>query len=153
MNTDNQLTPEQENFINNLGFYYENYGIPKIGGRILGYIILLDEPVTAEQIAETLHISRASVSTNIRLLMNFGFIQKALVKQGRTDFYKVAENAWENALLTRLNGFATLTKMLEIDTLSENSRALDNMKNWAELMIDLHKTALTEWQKRSTDDV
>lgn len=142
------LNREQKDFIDKLGFYYESYGIPKIGGRILGYILLLDGPTSAENISSTLGISRASVSTNLRLLINYGFIEKKMVQQGRTDFYVMAKSAWENALITRINGFRSLMNILDTDSLSTDNSSVNEMREWCQLMYSIHEKARDEWKKR-----
>ncbi len=147
-NSESILSNDQKDFIAKLGFYYESYGIPRIGGRILGYILLCDSPISAERISSALSISRASVSTNLRLLMNYGFIEKKMVQQGRNDFYVMAKSAWENALTTRINGFRSLMNILETDFLSMNNSSVNEMREWCQLMYSIHEKARDEWKKR-----
>ncbi len=142
------LNGEQRDFIDKLGFYYESYGIPKIGGRILGYILLLDGPATAENISSVLEISRASVSTNLRLLINYGFIEKTMVQRGKTDFYVMAKSAWENALVTRMNGFRTLMDILDTNSIDADNTSVNEMREWCQLMHSAHEKARDEWKKR-----
>jgi len=147
-NNESILSKDQKDFIDKLGFYYESYGIPRIGGRILGYILLLDSPISAEHISTDLGISRASVSTNLRLLINYGFIEKKMVQQGRTDFYVMAESAWENALTTRINGFRSLMNILDTDSLNKDNSSVNEMREWCQLMYSIHEKARDEWKKR-----
>lgn len=147
-NNESILSKDQKDFIDKLGFYYESYGIPRIGGRILGYILLCDSPVSAEHISSALSISRASVSTNLRLLMNCGFIEKKMLQQGRTDFYAMAESAWENALTARINGFHSLMNILDTDSLSTDNSSMNEMREWCQLMYSIHEKARDEWKKR-----
>lgn len=147
-NSEFVLNIEQIDFIDKLGFYYESYGIPKIGGRILGYILLIDGPVSAENISSALGISRASVSTNLRLLLNYGFIEKKMVQQGRTDFYVMAKSAWENALITRINGFRSLMNILDTDSLGMDNSSVNEMREWCQLLYSIHEKACDEWKKR-----
>lgn len=146
------LSEDQKNFIDRLGFYYESHGIPKIGGRILGYIILRDSPISAENLSTALDISRASVSTNLRLLINYGLIEKTAVQRGRTDYYVMAESAWENALTTRMNGFSTLMNILDSGPNIDNSSAKE-MREWCQLMYSAHEKARDEWKNRRQRNV
>ena len=147
-NSKSILNNDQRDFIDRLGFYYESYGIPRMGGRILGYILLCDSPISAEHISSTLSISRASVSTNLRLLMNYGFIEKKMLQQGRTDFYVMAESAWENALAARINGFRSLMNILDTDSLSKDNSSVNEMREWCQLMYSIHEKARDDWKKR-----
>jgi biotin operon repressor len=147
-NSESILNNDQKDFIDKLGFYYESYGIPRIGGRILGYILLCDSPISAEHISSALGVSRASVSTNLRLLINYGLIEKKMVQQGRTDFYVMAKSAWENALITRINGFRSLMNILDTDSLSTDNSSVNEMREWCQLMYSIHEKALDEWKKR-----
>ena len=147
-NKENRLESEQLAFIEQLGFYYENYGIPKIGGRILGYILMKDGPVSAEQITGDLTISRASVSTNLRLLLNFGLLEKTLADSTRTDYYIMAKSAWDQAIKARIAGFASLINILDNPSLDPSNSSVKEMKEWCELMVSVHENARSQWKKR-----
>ena len=71
-----KLTPELHRFIQRMGGYFESSGVPPIGGLILGLLMLAHEPLSAEDIASSLKVSRASVSTNFRVLLATGLIEK-----------------------------------------------------------------------------
>ena len=99
-------------FIERLGIYYESYGVPRIGGRMLGLLLSAEEPVDAESIALDLGVSRASVSTNLRLLVGMGLAAKAPSPGSRRDRYDVAPDAWERAIVQRIEGFSRLATIV-----------------------------------------
>jgi predicted DNA-binding transcriptional regulator len=152
-NSEIVLVSNQLEFIDKLGIYYESYGIPKIGGRILGFILLLDRPISAENISFALTISRASVSTNLRLLLNCGFIEKKMVQGVRTDCYIMAKAAWENALTTRMNGFLALMNILDPSSICEDNSSLCEMREWCQMMLSIHEKARDDWKKRGKSNV
>lgn len=52
-------------------------GVPLIAGRILGWLVVCDPPEqSAGQIAEAIGASRASLTTNLRLLGSVGFVRQ-----------------------------------------------------------------------------
>ncbi|MCG8352640.1 MAG: MarR family transcriptional regulator, partial [Chloroflexales bacterium] len=96
------LTAEVSHFIENMGLYYENQGVPRIGGRILGLLLMTVQQLSAEHIAATLAVSRSSVSTNIRLLLASGLVEKVAFPGDRRDYYRFAPSAWERAIMLRM---------------------------------------------------
>ena len=51
-------------------FFAEHYGLPPITGRIVGWLMICDPPEQSPaQIAEAIGASRASLTTNMRLLI------------------------------------------------------------------------------------
>ncbi len=84
-----ELNPAAEPFINGMGQLFERYGIPAIGGRLLGLLVVTSQPLSAEQIASILQVSRGSVSTNIRLLLLNGIAEKVVVTGDRRDYYQM----------------------------------------------------------------
>lgn len=145
------LTEKEQKLIDKLGLYYENYGIPRIGGKILGLLLVAEEPISAEQISKALNVSRGSVSTNLRLLVSAGIFEKHPRAGDRTDYYTVSDAAWDNAIRARIQGFIELKSIIEKNTeeRKENSnRKLTEILRWTDVMIDGYKNTLEEWEKR-----
>ena len=40
-------------FIENMGLHFEEYGVPRIGGRILGLLLASSRPVSSEEMSES----------------------------------------------------------------------------------------------------
>jgi DNA-binding transcriptional regulator GbsR (MarR family) len=67
---------------------HEAQGDPRIGGRIYGHLATAEEPyLSLRQLAEQLGVSRASVSTNTRRLVERGLITRVAVPGARGDHY------------------------------------------------------------------
>ncbi len=73
--------------IERLGLEAERDGLPRIAGRILGFLMAAEEPASLEQIADALQVSRASVSTNCRLLEQIGAAEQVSLPGDRKDYY------------------------------------------------------------------
>lgn len=108
-----QLSPELHEFIESMGIYFEKYALPRIGGRILGLLIVSDRELSLDDIASMLLVSRASVSTNIRLIIAIGLAELVTHPGDRRDYYRFAQNAWEQALLADIEGTLAFRRMAE----------------------------------------
>jgi DNA-binding transcriptional regulator GbsR (MarR family) len=96
------LSPEVLGFIERNGTYFEQYGLPRIGGRITGLLLVAHRPLSLDDIAEALQVSRASVSTNVRLLLTYGFAERVSLLGDRRDYYRFPEHGWDRILLINI---------------------------------------------------
>ncbi len=62
------LSAQETEFIDQLGQVAEAGGMTRITGRIWGLLVICGEPVAPAEIAQLLQVSRASVSSSIRIL-------------------------------------------------------------------------------------
>lgn len=81
-------TPE-DRFIETLGLISQAEGNPPIFGRILGHLVLADDACSLTEIAEALEVSKASVSTNVRLLETRGLTVREARRGTREDYWRV----------------------------------------------------------------
>lgn len=72
--------------------------INKVGGQIYALLFLSDEPISLDDIAKTLGVSKSSVSINIRMLGENNLVRKVWVKGSRKDFY-AAERTYPKKVL------------------------------------------------------
>ncbi len=96
---DRSLHAAEERFIEAMGLAHEEDRLPRIAGRLVGLLILSPEPVRFDHLAERLQVSRASISTNTRLLENMGVIQRVTRPGDRRDYFRINE---EPGLLLRI---------------------------------------------------
>lgn len=84
--------PQQavETFIERMGLRTQDDGLPRIAGRMLGYFIVHGGPASLAELAQTLQVSRASVSTNARILQTLGVIERTSRPGDRQDYYRLA---------------------------------------------------------------
>ncbi|MEK4252413.1 GbsR/MarR family transcriptional regulator [Paenibacillus sp. FSL W7-1287] len=151
-----ELDKDKSSFIDKLGMYYEDYGIPRIGGRILGLMLVSEQPLSAEQMSKHLKISRGSVSTNVRLLTSSGLLERTTVAGERTDYYLVSESIWERAIQIRIEGFTNLKRIVEqgiqaVESKPSANNQLYEMRQWVDVMINSHEQTLMNWKKETND--
>jgi DNA-binding MarR family transcriptional regulator len=93
-------------------FLANEYGQPPIAGRILGWLMVCDPPEqSAGQIAEAIGASRASLTTNMRLLVGAGLISKRTRRGERTSYFRMEDDAWERVIRQRIASLAAFRKI------------------------------------------
>src|SRR5439155_617535 len=75
-------------FIEAVGLFFERLGIARIGGRILGLLMLAERPLTLDEMAGLLLVSRASISTNARMSVAAGLVEHVSWPGDRRDYYR-----------------------------------------------------------------
>src|SRR3546814_5030306 len=79
-----------EKFIEQMGLLSQVDGAPRIAGRILGLLLLEGRPLALHEIAERLQVSKASASTNARLLAGRDILRLRAQPGDRQDYYEFA---------------------------------------------------------------
>lgn len=85
-------------FIESLGIIFQNEGLPRIAGRILGFLIISEDPKRFTELVEELKISKGSVSTNTRLLVDLGAIERIAKAGDRQDYFRLADEPYVELL-------------------------------------------------------
>lgn len=86
--------------------------IPPIAGRTLGWLMVCDTAEqSAGQISEAIGASRASLTTNLRLLVSAGFVSRVRRPGERTVYYRIDDNAWEHVIRRQIDSLASFLKI------------------------------------------
>jgi DNA-binding transcriptional regulator GbsR (MarR family) len=148
-----ELTPALNTFIEGMGMYFESQGIPRIGGRILGLLMLAHSPLSAEDMATVLNISRASISTNFRLLLSSGLVEKVAQRGDRTTYFVFSDSAMEQRINVGVQSTVAFKRLVQrgLDALPRKDparRHLDNSLEWSDMLIDSLQDAARRWRAR-----
>lgn len=83
-------TPVQPQVIEDFGLAFEDQGMPRMAGRILGRLLMCDPPhQSMNQLVETLGASRGSLSSMTRLLIDRGVIERLSLPGDRHDYFRI----------------------------------------------------------------
>lgn len=78
----------RDRFVESMGRISKFWGFSRIMGQLYGLLYLNSEPMTLDQLAEGLMVSKGSVSINVRSLERWGMVEKVWVKADRKDYYR-----------------------------------------------------------------
>ena len=87
-----------QQFVERMGLICEKEGMARSAGRIFGLLLIGGRPYSLDELAEKLQASKAGVSTNCRLLEQFGMIERVSSLGDRRDFYRVQDSPWEHIM-------------------------------------------------------
>jgi len=71
------------------------YGITPSAGRLYGLLFFSDKPLTLDEMKEELGMSKTSMSTSVRSLLDLNMVEKVWVKGERKDLYKIKEDWYQ----------------------------------------------------------
>ena len=92
------MNKKSEKFIEGMGIVAQSDGLPRIAGRLIGLMVLEAGPFSFSDLATRLEVSRASISTNTRLLEDMGVIERIGRLGDRQDYFQLAKDPYAKLL-------------------------------------------------------
>jgi DNA-binding MarR family transcriptional regulator len=103
----------EQRFVEELGLFFELQGLPRMAGRIWGFLLVSDAAeVPAAELATGLQASAGSVSTATRLLVQTGLVRRVRRPGERRDWFALAPDGLERLLGLRLAALAEGTRFV-----------------------------------------
>ena len=146
---------KDKQFAEEVGIVFEQTGMPRMAGRILGWLLISDPPhQSTEQITKALIASKGSISTMTRLLIQIGLIERLSLPGVRCDYFRLRSDAWQHMIGRGLTEEIKMVRQLAERGLELLGNKTPVTKNWLEEMRDVYTflehefpTLLERWEK------
>jgi hypothetical protein len=139
-------------FVDHMGLQLEAEGLARSAGRIFAYLMLSEGASSLDELAETLRVSKAAVSTNARLLEQAGMLERTCEPGDRRDFYQLRPDAWDRLLLGARTRWAERQVLLGCTARSlprgmeDASRRLREAERFHGLFVEELGTLIERWR-------
>jgi DNA-binding transcriptional regulator GbsR (MarR family) len=143
------LTEQEREFVEAMGRHFEADGVPRIGGRMFGFLLLREAPCSLDDLVTELDISKASASTNARLLEEWALIRQTSVPGDRRDYYAAVPDQTRTLefRLTRVRELGSLFRSGAASAPSpEVTRRLTSMARFNDEAIAALEPLLARWR-------
>lgn len=138
------------------------YGITPSAGRLYGLLFFSDKPLTLDDMKEELGMSKTSMSTSVRSLLDLNMVEKVWVKGERKDLYTIKEDwyqcffdfftiKWRTAIT--MNSSAMEKSMEKLQNLIDDPITSEDIRENAKIDIKKLKERMEyyDWQNRLID--
>jgi DNA-binding transcriptional regulator GbsR (MarR family) len=160
------LTKPARELVLHWGEMGSRWGVNRTVAQVHALLYLSEQPLTAEEIAESLSVARSNVSTSLRELQNWRLVQAAHQIGDRREFFSTSHDVWQLfltvlqqrvereieptiALLGRLKAEAGAEKQPEVAARIAGMHAfLQEMHGWYQQMTKLPPNTLRSLVKR-----
>ena len=89
------LDPARAVFIEGIGAAAATSGVlTQLQGRIFAALFLEDHPLSLDEIAEALQLSKSNISITIRGLVEWHLVRRVSIPNSRKDHYEAASDFW-----------------------------------------------------------
>jgi HTH-type transcriptional regulator, glycine betaine synthesis regulator len=127
------------------------FGFPKVMGQLYGALLMSGEPLSLDDMMDTLSISKASVSMNMRTLEHMGMVRQVWVrgKGGRRKYYE-AETDFLQIITNILNGREIRDIERALNVMNENidrlNRSMSQMNDAEAQLAEVYVERITQVQ-------
>ncbi len=91
------MTPMIETFVMHFGEMGSRWGFNRTVGQMYALLVICEKPLSANDIAEALNISRGNVSMGLKELQSWRLVQMHHVPGDRKDYFKALGSIWDMA--------------------------------------------------------
>lgn len=151
-------------YVEEFGLYFERIGLPRMMGRIIGYL-LVSEPAqqSMQDIGTALQASKSAVSTALKALVSLRLVDQVVVPGERRDYYRANSDMWIRSFRARMHQMTELRELAErglelmADESPERRRRLEVMHATNQFLEDEFPKLLDRWEaekkSRGYDDL
>jgi len=153
-----KLTAKTSDFVEKMGLMFEHAGSTRTHGRLMALLLVSDKPLSLNEMADLLRVSKASLSTNARAAVQIGMARRVSLPGDRRDYYEMTPGSFENMVAHRvqaLDAFIHLTDegLGAIEAGNSTARArLDKMKDFYQFFLGELEGSLRRWHKHEHGD-
>jgi DNA-binding transcriptional regulator GbsR (MarR family) len=157
-----QLERVRERVIETIANNMNLYGVTDSIGRLYGMLYFHNQPMTLDEMKEELGMSKTSMSTSIRHLLELKMVEKVWKKGIRKDLYQ-AEEDWYQTFIdfftikwrsgVTMNMSAMTKAITELEKIMNDENVGEDVKSEAMVDIEKMKSALEyyDWLNRVVD--
>jgi len=120
---DENLTAVNHSTVAGLGRMARYFGFSDVMGRLYGTLLMNPGPLSLDDLANKLKISKGSVSMNMRALERWGMAKEVWVRGERKKFYAAEHDLWQ-VIRNVLNSREKREVMLALQVLSDSVERL-----------------------------
>jgi DNA-binding transcriptional regulator GbsR (MarR family) len=100
-------------FIDRMGQATEADGLSPIAGRLFAALLLSEQPRSLDDLAEELAVSKASVSTEARRLLDRGIVDRVPTPGDRRDYYELTPDFYARVIRNRLERWRRIQSQVD----------------------------------------
>jgi DNA-binding transcriptional regulator GbsR (MarR family) len=133
----NKLRNEERKFIEEVGIVFEQTGLPRMAGRMFGWLLISDPPYQSPaELAEVLMASKGSISTTVRLLVQLGLIEHFIIPGERHAHFCLRQDALKKTISHGLEDEIKMFRELAENGLELMKGESSVRRQWLEEMCD-----------------
>jgi DNA-binding transcriptional regulator GbsR (MarR family) len=140
-----------------MGLALESDGLPRIAGRIFGFLLVSEDARSLDDLASELRVSKASVSTNARMLDQRGVLERISRPGDRRDYYRVPPDLFSHTMAQRVARWQRFHEAIGAARTSlpiQSREVLERLEEYEEasaFMSHVITEALARWQATRGD--
>ena len=137
--------------IDEMGRGAEADGFTRIAGRLFAELLLSDQPKSLDELADSLGVSKASVSTDARRLLDRGVVERHAKPNDRRDYYRLAPDFFSQIVRHKLERWNRIGDLMQ--EMSHEAGGSDVMRERFDYVTEVQdfllgriRQALDDWQ-------
>lgn len=145
----------QQHYVEEVALYFERDGLPRMAGRILGWLLICDPPhQSSADLARILHASKGSISTMAGLLLRTGLIERIGLPGNRRDYYRMRPDAISTLFregVARVTALRVLTERglsMLADRSPQAESRLKALRDFTAFFEEEYPALLDRWEAR-----
>jgi len=149
-----ELNQKTREFIEKMGLMFEHAGSTRTHGRMMALMLVTDNPLSLDEMAQRLQISKASLSTNARLAVQIGMARRVSRPGDRKDYYEMTPASFESMVAHRLQAIDVFIHLADdglaaIETDNATARIrLEKMKEFYQFFLGELEGSLARWHEQ-----
>ncbi|WP_066293635.1 GbsR/MarR family transcriptional regulator [Bacillus sp. FJAT-29937] len=146
MNGKEQLEHARERVIETIAMNMNLYGVTDSVGRLYGMLYFHDQPLTLDEMKEELGMSKTSMSTSVRTLLELKMVEKIWKKGIRKDLYQ-AEEDWYQTFTDFFTIKWRAGISMNVSAMKKSLRELEILVNSEETDEEIRSAARIDMEK------
>lgn len=137
---------------------YSNFGLNPLMGRIVGLLIISEDPQSLDDIVEKLEMSKGPISQICRRLKERGLIEKVWIPGDRKDYYQAVDDIFGKAYANQINKmqqnieiaekYLTQAESMDSSDAQFIRQQMNIMKTFYELMDEYNEKFMEAWKSK-----
>jgi len=141
----------RQRVIETIGSNMDLYGITLSIGHMYGHMYFHNEPVTLDEMGGVMGMSKTSMSTGMRTLIDLKMVHKVLGKGSRKDLY-VVENDWHQTFVDYFSIQWRKSIEMNMSSINKALREVEKLKREAQDTQDAALSAVAEHDEKKLSE-
>ena len=153
-----KISEDHSRFIEDMGLWFEKFSMPRMMGRIYGWLLICENPQqSSQEICDAVNGSKGSVSTNTRVMVQFGLIERVGIPGKRAIYFQTKVSGWVQWMRLEMMQIETLCKLTESGLKIQKGKStaikkrLGDVKELMTAMLEFMPTLVNKMEKKAKE--